>query len=96
MVGGLVHAVQTVRLGHPGGRLVDVARGEMFDADDPLVKAYPDVFEQETGSDAPARSATKAEWVDYAVTQGLGREEADSATKADLIDLFTGGGADDE
>lgn len=32
----------------------------------------------------PSTSATKAEWVEYAVSQGMDRTEADSLTKDDL------------
>lgn len=34
---------------------------------------------------APSKSASKAEWVAYAVTQGMDPEQAEAATKADLI-----------
>jgi hypothetical protein len=37
----------------------------------------------------PATSATKAEWVDYAVSQGSSRDEAEAATKADLINAYS-------
>jgi hypothetical protein len=39
---------------------------------------------------APAKSASKAAWADYAVAQGMAREEADAATRADLIDRYGG------
>jgi hypothetical protein len=38
------------------------------------------------GSDGPpAKNASKAEWVDYAVSQGADRDAAEDATKDDLI-----------
>lgn len=37
----------------------------------------------------PTQSDTKAAWVDYAVSAGLERADAESATKQDLIDLYT-------
>lgn len=33
----------------------------------------------------PAKSASKAEWVQHAVSQGMDPDEAEAATKADLI-----------
>lgn len=36
----------------------------------------------------PARSAPKAAWADYAVTQGLDRDGAEASTKAELIDRY--------
>lgn len=38
--------------------------------------------------DAPAQSATKSEWVDYAVSKGEDREAVEAMTKADLVDKF--------
>lgn len=37
---------------------------------------------------APNKSATKGEWVDYAVKQGMDRDEAEEATKDDLIEKY--------
>lgn len=39
-------------------------------------------------ADRPARSATKAEWVDWAVKAGASRDEAESMTKTDLIEVY--------
>lgn len=47
----------------------------------------------DTASDegaAPAKSASKADWVDYAVAQGADRDEADASTKDDLIATYGG------
>lgn len=38
--------------------------------------------------EAPAVSDVKADWVDFAVSQGESREAAEAMTKADLIDKF--------
>lgn len=38
-----------------------------------------------TEPEAPAKSAPKAEWEQYAVSQGMDPAEAEAATKADLI-----------
>ena len=37
---------------------------------------------------APTRSASKAEWVAHAVSQGMDPEEAEASTKADLIAAY--------
>lgn len=39
---------------------------------------------------APKHVAPKAEWVDYAVTQGADREGAEDMTKAELIEMYGG------
>lgn len=44
--------------------------------------------EQEAGGSAPAKSATKAEWVDHAVSKGADREEAESMTKDELTAAY--------
>lgn len=40
--------------------------------------------------ETPAHSDLKADWVDFAVSQGLDREEAEGYTKQELIDEFGG------
>lgn len=40
----------------------------------------------------PAKSATKAEWVDFAVSQGADRTEAEASTKDALIETYDQGG----
>jgi len=38
----------------------------------------------------PAKSASKAEWKTYAVTQGMAEADADALTRDQLVDHFTG------
>lgn len=38
--------------------------------------------------EAPAQSANKGAWVDYAVTQGADRDEAEGLTKAELAETY--------
>lgn len=38
----------------------------------------------------PARSAAKAAWVDWAVSQGADREEAEALSRADLVETYGG------
>lgn len=40
------------------------------------------------GADPPNKSDTKDNWVDYAVSQGMDRDDAEAATKADLMAKF--------
>ncbi|GII63550.1 hypothetical protein Skr01_36350 [Sphaerisporangium krabiense] len=44
----------------------------------------------------PPQSAPKAAWVDYAVSQGADRGEAEATSKADLIDRYGRDQADEE
>lgn len=37
---------------------------------------------------APAKSASKADWVDYAVSQGATDDEASDMTKDELVELY--------
>jgi hypothetical protein len=41
---------------------------------------------------APARSASKSDWFVYAVSRGLGEDEADKLTRDQLVELFLDGG----
>lgn len=43
-------------------------------------------------TEAPAKSAPKAEWVGWAVAQGADPEDAEGSTKGDLIELYGGEG----
>lgn len=38
--------------------------------------------------EVPAKSASKAEWAEYATSQGMDPDEAEAATKADLIATY--------
>ncbi len=52
-------------------------------------EAAPPEPEPETSS-APKHYDAKGEWVDYAVSQGADRDEAESLTKQDLIEMYGG------
>jgi hypothetical protein len=39
-------------------------------------------------SEAPAKSAKVGEWRAYAVSQGMSHDDAESATKADLVEQY--------
>ena len=49
-----------------------------------------DALSVEREDGPPAQSALKAEWVEYAVDQGMPMDEAEAKTKADLIEEFGG------
>ena len=62
--------------------------GDQREAGEEGVAGDPRPAGEESGtatSEAPAKSATKAEWVDYAVSQGADRDEAEASTKDQLI-----------
>lgn len=43
----------------------------------------------EVRQEPPAKSASKATWVDYAVTQGMPREDAEAATRDELAERYS-------
>lgn len=53
---------------------------------DPEPEQEPVVLER------PAKSASKADWVAYAVSQGADQEEAEGKTRDELAALFVDGG----
>jgi hypothetical protein len=59
-----------------------VAPGHIFD--EPAADPVTDV------EGRPAKVAPKAEWVDYAISQGADPKEAEATNKADLIELYGG------
>lgn len=56
----------------------------------------PDGGEPDSGEgskpEPPAKNASKADWVDYAVTQGMKRSEAEQASRDELAARFAGSG----
>lgn len=54
----------------------------------PVEKAKPKVEEPADTDERPKQVAPKADWVDWAVSQGADRAEAEEMTKADLIAEF--------
>lgn len=50
------------------------------------VEAHPNV--ELPSVEQPNRSASKADWVDYAVSQGASRDDADDMTRDDLIEAY--------
>lgn len=68
-----------------------ITRGELVrvaDADGSPWEDQP-LMDLSTGElRRPGRNAPKTEWVGYAVSQGLGVDEADALTKNDLIERF--------
>lgn len=61
-------------------RRVANADGDPYDGDDDLVPSPP--------TEVPAKSAVKSEWVAWAVVQGVSLDDAEAATKQDLVDRF--------
>lgn len=46
----------------------------------------------ETTAEEPAKSASKAEWVGWAVASGATVEDAEAMTKTDLVEKYGSGG----
>lgn len=63
-------------------------RGELDLSDPGSVQAGKQAAEESSESGVPAKSASKPEWVDYAVAQGADRDEADGLTKAELQERY--------
>jgi hypothetical protein len=77
-------------------RLVSIGYADYADGrDDPRLRTDDtddhDQPQADEGDDTPNKSATKAEWVDYAVAQGWTQDDAEAATKAELVDALGGG-----
>ena len=53
-----------------------------------LSQIVADQTAQAEGETPPAESALKGEWVDYAVSRGVPRDEAEAMTKAQLIEQY--------
>ena len=79
----------------------DLARGELFGAFEdegagPGAEISPSPEAPSLpGTDPaprPAQVATKAAWVDYAVSRGMDRAAAEAMTKQELIDAFAAAG----
>lgn len=51
-------------------------------------KAWDGDDQSSEPEDKPGRNEPKTVWVDYAVAQGASREEAESMSKADLVEAF--------
>lgn len=60
----------------------DGADGDTNDGDDAVGAEPP------ADGSAPPQNASKAAWVEYAVSQGMDRDEANKASKKDLIDTL--------
>lgn len=78
---------------HLGDWVAHADIDETIDVPDELFVAYawPPRFwavVTEPASGGPNRSATKADWVEWAVRHGMPAEEAEAATKDDLIHQF--------
>jgi hypothetical protein len=52
------------------------------------IESAPEANSAATGEPPPAR-ASKATWVDHAVTQGFDRAEAEAMSKRELVASFT-------
>lgn len=56
----------------------------------PRVEDVAETPQEPTEADTPARNGSKADWVAYAVAQGMDQAEAEDLTRDDLADHFLG------
>jgi hypothetical protein len=73
------------------GRQAEAARKTAEDAkEEERIRAQAEGRPPLGGSEAkrPADYASKAEWVDFAVSKGANRDEAESSSKADLVSKY--------
>ena len=76
----------------PDGIAFRLGTGDLTRVNEDGTPYEPDVPDEAQPPDAPplpARTAQRAEWVDFACSQGMDRDEAASMTKAQLIARFT-------
>ena len=66
---------------------VDAERLEQLVADGVVADATPAAAADDTDK-APGKSASKATWVEYAVSQGMDATEAEALTRDDLAEKF--------
>lgn len=72
--------------GLPGHPAVTAMAGYALPDPEPEAEPEPEP-ETEPQEGPPAQSAPKDTWVDWAVSEGFDRDEAEAMTKQDLIDL---------
>lgn len=78
---------QQVEGKEPGDTVtVDADRGQWLVDNGYATNAGGDDDQDDDGR--PAKSASKAEWVDYAVSQGANQDDADGMTKAELQEQY--------
>lgn len=65
-----------------------IVPGEEFLVPESIHVAQFDAVTNVPVSDPPAKVAPKADWVDYAVSRGADEAEAESLTKAELVELY--------
>ncbi|AEL98170.1 head-tail connector protein [Mycobacterium phage BigNuz] len=63
------------------------AAAEPATDDDDLAEADDEPQPRAEGG-APLRAAPKADWVEYAVSKGVDRDEAEALNKSELVELY--------
>lgn len=77
--GGIIQWLNTEQAAH------FVSTGLVVDLDGKSsVEVEPEVGPEDDDGEAPAKAASKAEWVDYAVASGYDRAEVEEMTKAEI------------
>ena len=71
----------------PGDFNPDMSKADASGAGDVPVSATEQAMAD--AAEPPAKSASKGDWVDFAVSQGMPQERAEDMTKDELIDEYT-------
>lgn len=69
-------------------KFVRIATGKVENVSEREASRYRQSPNFRPVAEKPNRSDRKARWVEYAVTQGLDRSEAEDTNKSDLVDEF--------
>lgn len=56
---------------------------------EPYVETEDDTEPQEAAEQMPRKSASKADWLAYAIAQGVDADEAEALNRDQLVELFT-------
>lgn len=86
--GGPVPDLPGVRLVGPGAPAGEPESAETREPQPPVEPEPAPSIPSAEPAGRPIVNAPKADWVDYAVGQGADRDEAESLTKAELLDLY--------
>lgn len=74
--------------------------GVVFEIDEPLPKVFAEQLRKhllvpveseddpQVAVSEPSKTDAKSQWVDYAVAHGMSRQDADAATKVELVEKF--------
>lgn len=91
---GLWVRVRDTRTGHEydvaerAAQLLPEGVEKVGDGEPRFGDAKAPTYAEKAAAAAPAKSAAKTEWVDFAVAHGMPREEAEASTKDVLVETY--------